>query len=102
MTTSVPSRVAIVTGGTRGIGRATAERLAADGMAVVAVYAGNKEAAEETVAAIVATGAQAVAVQADVADEHAVSAAFDAAELEFGGVDVVVNAAGIMVLGPLA
>jgi 3-oxoacyl-[acyl-carrier protein] reductase len=102
MTTSVPSRVAIVTGGTRGIGRATAERLAADGMAVVAVYAGDREAAEDTVAAIVATGGHAVAVQADVADEHAVSAAFDVAEQEFGGVDVVVNAAGIMILGPLA
>ncbi|GAA3080797.1 SDR family oxidoreductase [Pseudonocardia yunnanensis] len=102
MTTSAPSRVAIVTGGTRGIGRATAERLAADGMAVVAVYAGNKDAAEETIGAIVATGAQAVAVQADVADEHAVSAAFDVAEQEFGGVDVVVNAAGIMILGPVA
>lgn len=102
MTTSVPSRVAIVTGGTRGIGRATAERLAADGMAVVAVYAGNKEAAEETIAGILATGAQAVAVQADVADEHAVAAAFDVAEREFGGIDVVVNAAGIMILGPLA
>jgi 3-oxoacyl-[acyl-carrier protein] reductase len=102
MTSSVPSRVAIVTGGSRGIGRVTAERLAADGMAVVAVYAGNKEAADETVAAIAATGAQAVAVQADVADEHAVSAAFDVAEQEFGGVDVVVNAAGIMILGPLA
>lgn len=102
MTTSVPSRVAIVTGGTRGIGRATAERLAADGMAVVAVYAGNKEAAEETIAGILATGAQAVAVQADVADEHAVAAAFDVAEREFGGIDVVVNAAGIMILGPVA
>ncbi|WP_433298800.1 SDR family oxidoreductase [Pseudonocardia sp. CA-142604] len=102
MTTSVPRRVAIVTGGTRGIGRATAERLAADGMAVVAVYAGNKEAAEETVTGIIATGARAVAVQADVADEHAVAAAFDVAEQEFGGVDVVVNAAGIMLLGPLA
>ncbi|GAA1209616.1 SDR family oxidoreductase [Pseudonocardia alaniniphila] len=102
MTTSVPRRVAIVTGGTRGIGRASAERLAADGMAVVAVYAGNKDAAEETVTGIIATGARAVAVQADVADEHAVAAAFDVAEQEFGGVDVVVNAAGIMLLGPLA
>jgi 3-oxoacyl-[acyl-carrier protein] reductase len=102
MTTSVPRRVAIVTGGTRGIGRATAERLAADGMAVVAVYAGNKEAAEETITGIIATGAQAVAVQADVADEHAVAAAFDVAEQEFGAVDVVVNAAGLMILAPLA
>ncbi|HEY4418243.1 MAG TPA: SDR family oxidoreductase [Pseudonocardia sp.] len=102
MTTSVPSRVAIVTGGTRGIGRATAERLAADGMAVVAVYAGNKGAADETVSGLLAAGARAVAVQADVADEHAVAAAFDVAEQEFGGVDVVVNAAGLMILAPLA
>jgi 3-oxoacyl-[acyl-carrier protein] reductase len=101
-TTSVPTRVAIVTGGTRGIGRATAERLAADGMAVVAVYAGNKEAAEDTVADISASGGRALAVQADVADEHATADAFDVAEREFGGVDVVVNAAGIMILAPLA
>ncbi|HEX7307138.1 SDR family oxidoreductase [Lentzea sp.] len=96
------TRVAIVTGGSRGIGRAAAERLAADGTAVVIVYAGNKTAADETVEAIKSAGGQAVAAQADVADETAVAAAFDLAEETFGGVDVVVNSAGIMPLGTVA
>ncbi|GGO75636.1 SDR family oxidoreductase [Nonomuraea cavernae] len=95
-------RVAIVTGGSGGIGRAVAERLAADGQSVVIVYAGNKATAGEVVDAITASGGSAIAVQADVADEQSVEQAFDAAEREFGGVDVVVNAAGIMLLAPLA
>lgn len=96
------TRVAIVTGGSRGIGRAAAERLAADGLAVVIVYAGNKTAADETVEKIRSTGGQAVAAQADVGDEDAVTAAFDLARETFGGVDVVVNSAGIMPLGTVA
>ncbi|MGW6442158.1 SDR family oxidoreductase [Lentzea sp. NPDC055074] len=96
------TRVAIVTGGSRGIGRAAAERLAADGTAVVIVYAGNKAAADETVEKIRANGGQAVAAQADVGDEVGVTAAFDLAQETFGGVDVVVNSAGIMPLGTVA
>lgn len=100
MTTT--GRTAIVTGSSRGIGKAVAERLAADGFAVVVNYAGNAAEAEKTVAAIASTGGRAIAVQADVADEVAVAALFDTSEREFGGVDVVVNSAGIMVLGPVA
>ncbi|MEU9011896.1 SDR family oxidoreductase [Streptomyces sp. NPDC048479] len=94
-------RVAIVTGGSRGIGRESAERLASDGFAVVINYAGNHTEAEATVAAITAAGGQAIAFRADVADEAAVSALFDAAEDTYGGVDVVVHAAGVMTLAPL-
>jgi 3-oxoacyl-[acyl-carrier protein] reductase len=99
--TSTPPRVAILTGGSRGIGRETAERLAADGFAVVINYAGNQTEAEAAVAAIAAAGGQAIAFRADVADEAAVSALFDAAENTYGGVDVVVHAAGVMTLAPL-
>lgn len=99
--TSIPRRVAIVTGGSRGIGRETAERLAADGFAVVINYAGNQTEAEAAVAAIAADGGQAIAFRADVADEAAVSALFDVAEDTYGGVDVVVHAAGVMTLAPL-
>lgn len=99
--TTSTRRVALVTGGSRGIGRESAERLASDGFAVVINYAGNKTEAEAAVAAVVAAGGQAVAHQADVADEAAVAALFDAAEEAFGGVDVVVHAAGIMSLSPL-
>ncbi len=96
--TSTEQRVAIVTGGSRGIGRAVSERLAADGMAVAVGYANNKAEADDTVASITSRGGRAIPVQADVADEHAVAGMFDAVESEFGGVDVVVNSAGLMVL----
>jgi 3-oxoacyl-[acyl-carrier protein] reductase len=95
-------RVALVTGGSGGIGRAVVERLAADGFAVAVHYAGNKGKAEALVEEIAASGGQAVAVGGDVADEHAMEAAFDAVETAFGGIDVVVNAAGIMILAPIA
>jgi 3-oxoacyl-[acyl-carrier protein] reductase len=89
-------RVAIVTGGSRGIGRQTVTRLARDGFAVVVAYAGRTADAEAAVAAVVDAGGRAIAVQADVADEAAVAALFDRAEQEFGGIDVVVHAAGVM------
>lgn len=95
-------RVAVVTGGSRGIGRAISLELAARGSSVVVNYADNAGAAEEAVAAISATGGTAIAVQADVADEDAVSALFDRAEAEFGGVDVVVNSAGRLALSTIA
>ncbi|MGW3109201.1 SDR family oxidoreductase [Streptomyces sp. NPDC001100] len=100
--TETLTRVALVTGGSGGIGRTVAERLARDGIAVAVHYAGNKAKADETVAAIVAAGGRAIPVGGDVADEDAMSAAFDAVEAEFGGIDVVVNTAGIMVLSPIA
>ncbi|MFE6026076.1 SDR family oxidoreductase [Streptomyces niveus] len=94
-------RVVIVTGGSRGIGRESAERLAADGHAVVVNYAGNQAEAEAAVAAITESGGTAMAFRADVADEVAVSALFDAAEETYGGVDVLVHAAGVMSVTPL-
>jgi 3-oxoacyl-[acyl-carrier protein] reductase len=102
--TSIPAarRVAIVTGGSRGIGRAVSQRLAAEGHAVVIVYAGDAEAARETVESIAEAGGTALAMRADVAEEGETAAAFDRAEREFGGVDVVVNSAGRMALSTIA
>jgi 3-oxoacyl-[acyl-carrier protein] reductase len=101
-TTDQGSRVAIVTGGSGGIGRASAKRLAEDGYAVVVHYAGNQAAADAAVDDVIAAGGEGVAIQADVADGNAVEAVFDQAEERFGGVDVVVHTAGRMPLAPLA
>lgn len=95
------TRTAIVTGASGGIGAAVATRLAADGLGVVVNYAGKADRAEEVVAEIVAAGGSAIACQADVAEPEEVKAVFDAADARFGGVDVVVHAAGIMQLAPL-
>lgn len=88
--------VAIVTGASRGIGAAIAQRLAADGMAVVVNYAGSAREAQQVVDAIAAQGGRAIAVQADVAAPDAARRLFDAATEAFGGVDVLVNNAGAM------
>lgn len=100
--TSTTDRVALVLGGSGGIGRAVVDRLAADGFAVAVHYAGNAAAAAAVVAEVTGNGGQAIAVGGDVADEHAMAAAFEATTAAFGGVDVVVNTAGIMVLSPIA
>lgn len=101
-TTAQDTRVAIITGGTRGIGRAVADRLAADGYAVAIGYAGRKDLADQAVAEITRAGGRVLAVQADVAEETAVAELFEAARDRFGGVDVVVNAAGRMALSTVA
>jgi 3-oxoacyl-[acyl-carrier protein] reductase len=96
------SRTAIVTGSSRGIGAEVAERLARDGFNVVINYAGNAALADALVAKIVSSGGKAVTAQADVSNAAAVQRMFDVADLNFGGVDVLVNSAGIMKLSPLA
>ncbi|MFI6350973.1 SDR family oxidoreductase [Streptomyces sp. NPDC050560] len=95
-------RVALVTGASGGIGRAVVERLTRDGFAVAVHYAGNKKRADDLVAKVTERGGRAIAVGGDVADEDAMRAAFDAVETVFGGIDVVVNTAGIMILAPVA
>jgi len=91
---SATSRVAIVTGGSRGVGGATAHRLAAYGYAVVVNYLHDQRAAELTVEAILAGRGDAVAVRADVADDLDVQRLFAETITAFGGVDVVVHTAG--------
>jgi 3-oxoacyl-[acyl-carrier protein] reductase len=95
-------RAAIVTGASHGIGAAVAERLAHDGFAVVINYSSGSDQADTLVAKIEAAGGKAIAVKADVSDPAAVKAVFDAAEQAFGGVDVLVNNAGVMRLTPIA
>jgi 3-oxoacyl-[acyl-carrier protein] reductase len=94
-------RIAIVTGASGGIGHAVAVRLAEAGTAVAVHYSGNRDSAQAVADEISAAGGRAMVVGADVADEAQVGALFDQVEAEFGGVDVVVNTAGIMLLSPL-
>jgi 3-oxoacyl-[acyl-carrier protein] reductase len=96
------SKVAIVTGASRGIGAAIARRLGTDGFTVVVNYAGSAQAAQSLVREIENAGGRASAIQGDVSDRVAVAGLFEAAETEFGGVDVLVNNAGVMLLSPIA
>jgi 3-oxoacyl-[acyl-carrier protein] reductase len=106
MSTAAPPehepRVALVTGGSGGIGSAVVERLARDGLAVAIHYSGNSVRADELAATVRAAGGTAITVAGDVADEVAMAEAFSRVESELGGLDVVVNTAGIMILAPVA
>ena len=95
-------KIAIVTGASRGIGRAAAIRLGADGFSVVVGYGREQAKAEQAVSAIKEQGGKAFALAADVGSEADVRRLFEHAEKEFGRIDVVVNCAGIMPLSPIA
>lgn len=95
------NKVAIVTGSSRGIGRAIAHALAATGHAVVVNYVSSAAEAGDVVSAINESGGKAIAVQGDVGEASSVRALFDAAERAFGGVDVLVNNAGLIVYSPI-
>lgn len=100
--TNQTNKVALVTGASRGIGAAVAERLARDGFTVVINYSGDAKPAQAVADRIEAAGGRALTAKADVSDANAVRGMFDAAEAAFGGVDVLVNNAGIMKLGKIA
>lgn len=99
---SEQKQVAIVTGASRGIGAAIARRLGRAGTAVVVNYARGREQAEKLVGEVVAAGGRAIAVEADLSAADGARKLFDAAEKEYGHVDVLVNNAGIMKLAPIA
>lgn len=99
---STIAKVALVTGASRGIGRAVALRLADDGFTVVVSFAGNAQKAAGVVNDIKQAGGTAIALQADVANTADVEQLFQQALSTFGRIDVVVNSAGIMSLSPIA
>ncbi len=101
-TATTTLKVAIVTGASGGIGTAVAERLARDGFAVVVNHTNSVSAAQAIVGTVEAAGGRAMVVQADVSDAAEVARMFDAAEAAYGGVDVLVNVAGIMQLATFA
>jgi 3-oxoacyl-[acyl-carrier protein] reductase len=96
MNTSKETKVAIVTGASRGIGAAVAKRLTADGIAVLVNFVSNADSANAVVEAIKGKGGRATAIQADVSVPAQVAAMFDQAITLYGGVDILVNNAGIM------
>ncbi len=98
---NLAGKTAVVTGSSRGIGRAIAARLAANGAAVTINYRSEAGAAEELVAQIVASGGTAQAVQGDIARVDDIQRLFDKAEIAFGPIDIVVANASIAILKPL-
>jgi len=102
MTQQAPQRVALVTGGSRGIGAAIVRRLARDGFAVAINYASSAHEADALAAEIRDAGGRALAVRADVSKAAEVTALFDQVQAELGRIDVLVNSAGVLSVQPLA
>jgi 3-oxoacyl-[acyl-carrier protein] reductase len=98
---NLAGKVALVTGGSRGIGAAIAKRLAQEGAAVAITFASNKQKADEVVKAVEKEGVRAVAIAADSGDAAAVKKAVDETARVLGRLDVLVNNAGIAKIGPV-
>ncbi len=94
---NLSNKVALVTGGSRGIGAAIAKRLAADGASVAITYAKDAEAASSVVKAIEQAGGRAISIQSDSANTDAVASAVEQTVSAFGGIDVLVNNAGTVI-----
>src|SRR5271168_4995198 len=94
-------KVALVTGGSRGIGAAIAKRLAADGAAVALTYCASRAKADEVVRSIQAVGGKGLAIKADAADIEAVRLAVAKTIGTFGGIDILVNNAGVAAIAPI-
>ncbi|MBB3595520.1 3-oxoacyl-[acyl-carrier protein] reductase [Rhizobium sp. BK529] len=101
MTQPLSGKIALVTGGSRGIGAAIVRRLSSDGATVVFTYAVSSDKAKTIVADIEAKGAKALAIRADSADPKAVQDAVEQTVSAFGGIDILVNSAGILLLNPV-
>jgi 3-oxoacyl-[acyl-carrier protein] reductase len=94
-------KIALVTGGSRGIGAAIVKRLACEGAHVALTYASSPDRASEVAKAAQALGVKCLAIQADSADAGAVKAPVERAVSELGGIDILVNNAGVAALGPV-
>src|SRR5947199_6730488 len=101
MAQNLSGKIALVTGGSRGIGAAIAQRLAREGAAVAITYSNSKPKADAVVQAIEAAGGRAIALQADSADAAAVAGSIDETVKRLGGLDVLVNNAGVASMAPL-
>ncbi len=101
MNTHLNGKVAFINGGSRGIGAATARRLAREGAKVAIGYAASASAARTLVAEIEAAGGTALAIHADASDPTALSNAINSVAERFGGLDILVNSAGVLHLGPV-
>jgi 3-oxoacyl-[acyl-carrier protein] reductase len=100
-TTILSGKIALVTGGSRGIGAAIAKRLAAEGAAVAITYSSSPDRAEAVVKEIESAGGKAIAIQADAADADAVKRSVNETVKQLGGLDILVNNAGVAAMAPL-